>query len=51
MIVIYETYTNDESFQLHKTSPHAAAFFEFVKGKIADNKIEVVFLTELNGSM
>jgi quinol monooxygenase YgiN len=50
MIVIYETYKNDEAFQLHKTSPHAAAFFEFVKGKIADNKIEGVFLTELNGS-
>jgi quinol monooxygenase YgiN len=51
IIIIYEAYKNDEAFQLHKASPHAVAFFEFVKGKIANNKIEGVFLTELNGSM
>jgi quinol monooxygenase YgiN len=49
-IVIYEAYVNDEAFQLHKTSPHAVKLFEFVKGKIADDKIEVAFLTALNGS-
>jgi len=47
MVVIYETYKNDEAFQLHKTSPHAVAFFEFVKGKIVNDKIEGVFLTEV----
>jgi quinol monooxygenase YgiN len=47
MIVIYETYKNKEAFQLHKTSPHAVAFFQFVKGKIANDKIEAVFLTEV----
>jgi quinol monooxygenase YgiN len=47
MVVIYEAYKNDEAFQLHKTSPHAVAFFEFVKGKIANDKIEAVFLTEV----
>ena len=49
-IVIYESYVNDEAFQLHKTSPHAAKFFEFVKGKIVNDKIEVAFLTALNSS-
>ncbi len=51
MIVIYEAYKNDEAFQLHKASPHAIDFFEFVKGKIANDKIEGVFLTEVNGPM
>lgn len=49
-IVIYEVYKSAESFQLHKTSSHAKAFFEFVKGKIVNDKIETVFLTELNSS-
>lgn len=46
-IVFYETYKNDAAFELHKTLPHAKIFFEFVKGKIVDDKIEVVFLTPL----
>jgi quinol monooxygenase YgiN len=50
MVVIYETYKSDEAFQLHKTSPHAVAFFDFVKGKIVDDKIEGVYLTEVNAS-
>ena len=49
-IIIYEIYKNDEAFQLHRTTPHARAFFEFVKGKIVDDKIEVVFLTPLKAS-
>jgi len=49
-VVVYEVYKNDEAFQLHKTSSHAKAFFEFVKGKIVNDKIETVFLTELNSS-
>jgi quinol monooxygenase YgiN len=47
-VVIYEVYKTDEAFELHKTAPHAKAFFEFVKGKIVNDKIEVVFLTALN---
>jgi quinol monooxygenase YgiN len=47
-IVIYEAYKNDEAFQLHKTSDHANKFFEFVKGKIVNDKIEAVLLTGLN---
>jgi quinol monooxygenase YgiN len=50
-IVIYEIYKNDAAFQLHKTLPYAKKFFEFVKGKIVDDKIEVVFLTALNGTI
>ena len=46
-IVIYESYVSDEAFELHKTSPHATKFFEFVKGRIVDDKIEVGFLTAL----
>lgn len=47
-IVFYEIYQNDTAFQLHKTLPHATSFFEFVKGRIIDDKIEVVFLTRLS---
>jgi quinol monooxygenase YgiN len=50
IVIVYEVYKNDEAFQLHKTSPHAKAFFEFVKGKIVNDKIETVFLTELDSS-
>lgn len=49
-IVIYEAYKDDEAFQLHKTSPHAKRFFELVKGKIVNDKIEAVFLTGLTNS-
>jgi quinol monooxygenase YgiN len=49
-LVVYEVYKNDESFELHKNSPHAKAFFEFVKGKIVNDKIETIFLTEFNSS-
>ena len=49
-IVIYEVYKNDEAFQLHKNSAHAKAFFEFLKGKMVNDEIETVFLTELNSS-
>ncbi len=50
-IVVYEIYQNDTAFQLHKTLPHATSFFQFVKGKIVDDKIEIVFLTGLNNSI
>jgi quinol monooxygenase YgiN len=50
MVVIYETYKTEASFELHKKSPHAVAFFEFTKGKIVDDKIEGVYLTDVNAS-
>jgi len=50
-IVFYEIYQNDVAFQLHKTLSHATSFFEFVKGKIVDDKIEVVFLTGLKNTI
>jgi quinol monooxygenase YgiN len=49
-VVIYEGYKNEETFELHKTSTYAKAFFELVKGKIENDKIETVFLTALNSS-
>lgn len=48
MIVNYEVYQNQEAFELHKTYAYAATFFDYVKGKIKDDKIEVVYLTGLS---
>src|ERR1700760_4014007 len=48
-ILIYEVYANENAFEEHKAKAHAAKFFEFVKGRIKDDNIEVVFLTALNG--
>jgi quinol monooxygenase YgiN len=47
-IVYYEIYKSQEAFEQHKTFAHAQRFFEFTKGKIENDKIEVIFLTELN---
>ncbi|TWF42250.1 quinol monooxygenase YgiN [Chitinophaga polysaccharea] len=47
-IVVYEEYKNDAAFEVHKTSAHARNFFEFVKGKIVNDKIDVVLLTAVN---
>jgi quinol monooxygenase YgiN len=49
-VIVYETYKNDEAFQLHVNSSHAKTFFEFLKGKMVNDKIETVFLTALNSS-
>lgn len=49
-VVIYEEYKNDAAFEVHKTSAHARKFFEFVKGKIVNDKIDVVLLTTVNSS-
>ncbi|MBB6112166.1 Quinol monooxygenase YgiN [Mucilaginibacter lappiensis] len=48
IIVNYEVYQNQEAFELHKTYNYAATFFDYVKGKIKDDEIEVVYLTALN---
>lgn len=46
-VVVYEVYNSDAAFEWHKTTPHAKAFFELVKGKIANDKIDAVRLTEI----
>jgi len=48
MIVNYEVYQNQEAFDIHKTYAYATTFFDYVKGKIKDDKIEVVYLTGLS---
>jgi quinol monooxygenase YgiN len=50
-IFFYEIYQNKAAFELHKTLPHATSFFQFVKGKIVNDKIEIVFLTALKNSI
>ncbi|NLR78011.1 nuclear transport factor 2 family protein [Chitinophaga eiseniae] len=47
-IVVYEVYQSSEIFELHKAAPHAKAFFEFVKGKIKNDKIATTFLTDIS---
>jgi quinol monooxygenase YgiN len=47
-ILIYETYRSETDFELHKTLAHSKVFFEFVKGKIKDDKIGVTFLTGID---
>ena len=47
-ILIYETYKSEADFEFHKSLPHAGTFFEFVKGKIKDDKIGVTLLTAIN---
>lgn len=47
-IIVYEVYQSSEVFERHKTTPHAKTFFEFVKGKIKNDKIATTFLTDIN---
>lgn len=46
--VVYEVYKSDAAFEWHKSTPHAKAFFEFVKGKIVNDTIETVQLAVQN---
>lgn len=46
-IVFYEIYDSEEAFQQHKTYPHAERYFELFKGKIENDRPEVILLTEL----
>ncbi|WP_291930871.1 nuclear transport factor 2 family protein [Chryseobacterium sp.] len=46
-VIVYEVYDDDKAFELHKNAGYSRDFFELVKGKIEDDKIEVVYLTEL----
>jgi quinol monooxygenase YgiN len=47
-IVFYEVYQSPAVFQDHLTRPYTERFMEFAKGRIENNKPEVVFLTALD---
>jgi quinol monooxygenase YgiN len=47
-IVFYEIYQSEEAFQQHKTFAYAQRYFEFQKGRIENDKPEVIFLTKLD---
>lgn len=47
-IVFYEIYQSEGAFQQHKTFAHSARFFEFLKGKVENDRPEVIFLTALD---
>lgn len=44
-IVVYEVYKNGDAFEHHKLTAHAQAFFEWVKGKIKNDQIDIEFMT------
>ena len=46
-IVFYEIYQSEEAFEQHKAFVYSQSFFEFLKGRIEDDKLEVTFLTKL----
>ena len=46
-IVFYEIYQSEEVFEQHKAFEYSERFFEFLKGRIEDDKLEVTFLTKL----
>jgi len=48
-IFFYEIYYSQEAFEQHKLFPYSKSFFEFLKGRIENDKPEVTFLTALDG--
>ena len=46
-VVFYEIYQSPEAFEQHKAFAYSQSFFEFLKGRIEDDKLEVTFLTKL----
>jgi quinol monooxygenase YgiN len=46
-IVFYEIYRSPEAFEQHKAFVYSESFFEFLKGRIEDDKLEITFLTKL----
>jgi quinol monooxygenase YgiN len=46
-LVFYEIYHSEEAFQQHKTFAYAERFFEFLKGRVENDKPGVTFLTAL----
>lgn len=47
-IVFYEIYQSADVFQQHKARIHTEKYLEFVKGRIENDKPEVIFLTALD---
>src|SRR5271154_4786944 len=47
-IVFYEIYQSQAAFEQHKVFDYSQRYFEFQKGRIENDKPEVIFLTELN---
>jgi len=47
-IFFYEIYQSEETFQLHKTYDYTEKYFELLKGRIENDKPEVVLLTALD---
>jgi quinol monooxygenase YgiN len=46
-IVFYEIYDSEAAFEQHKNFAYAQRYFEFQKGRIENDKAEVIFLTKL----
>ena len=47
-IVFYEIYSSDEAFKQHKTFAYAERYFQFLKGRIENDKPTVTFLRALD---
>ncbi len=47
-IVFYEIYQSEEAFKQHKTFTYTEKYFELLKGRVENDKAEVIFLTALD---
>jgi quinol monooxygenase YgiN len=47
-IVFYEVYQSREVFQEHLARPYTRGFMEFAKGRIENDKPEIIFLTAMD---
>ncbi|MDB5155207.1 MAG: Quinol monooxygenase YgiN [Mucilaginibacter sp.] len=47
-IVFYEIYHGEEAFKQHKTFAYTERYFQFLKGRIENDKPEVTFLMALD---
>ena len=47
-IFFYEIYQSEEAFQEHKAYDYTERYLELLKGRIENDKLEVVFLTALD---
>ena|ERR1700744_3416044 len=47
-IIFYEIYQSPEAFEQHKTFAYSGKYFELLKGRVENDKPEVVFLTPLD---
>lgn len=47
-IITHEKFKDQQALDSHKSSDHAKNFFEFLKGKMKTEKIEVTFLNAIS---